>query len=175
MKNLALLFILSVVSYSCIAQRIVLSNSATIDPPKGMTKIPSKNISNTLGQKFAMTKYMSKAIKEHGDEIYTVDNMVIVVTSGRITREPGFLRRYKLALDETADFSSGYTSKIEMIAGKQVYTRQVIAESFNLYRFTAINSGEDTLVNGFIQFNESDRKRARVVLIDLIRGLKFNR
>jgi len=175
MRNLLLLFTLVIFSYSSKAQRIALSKTANVDLPKKMVSAQVKDAKSLITQRFSKTKSLSNLVATNLDKTYFVDNMVVMIKSASIPSEPGFLKTYQLAADETGLTINGYSSKIEKIDGKDVFVIDHISEGIKLYRFTTINSTEDQIVTGFVQHQAGDEIKARKLLEEVIKGLKFNK
>ena len=155
------------------AQRIVLSGSATIDPPKKFHKAQKSEISSMVTKRFGKTKYLSKTIQFSADKVYLIDDIVVFINSESMSRKPGFLKDRKLGFDDTYQNDKSYSSKIEAISGKDVLIMDMILEGLKMFNFTTTNSSEDFVVTGFVQYNLGEENKARTVLEDLIKGLKF--
>ena len=69
MKNLIILTLIIMISVSCIAQRITLSRSTTLEMPNQMIKVSKSNVSKIASNKFGKTKYLLQTIQNHPDKI----------------------------------------------------------------------------------------------------------
>lgn len=151
------------------AQRIALSKSTTIDPPKKMRKAEKKEISTLINSKYSSAPSLKRQIEFSSDKLYMVDDIVVVVNSSEITRQTGKLKSMKTAWESISKGLLNTSSKIESIAGKDVFVIDMISEGFKLYRFTVVNKNEDFLVIGFVQFKPGDELKGRKVLEDIIK------
>lgn len=69
--------------------------------------------------------------------------------------------------------SYGYKSAVETVNNNEVLTLHYYKENIGSYTFFVTNSTYDQMINGKIQFNKSDEKRARKILDNLLKSLKF--
>ncbi len=155
------------------AQRIALSGSASIDPQKKLYKVQKSEISSLVSKRFGKTKFLAKSILDNADRVYMVDDMVVIVNSASMPRTQGFLKGRKLMFDDVGLKLSNYSSKIETVSGKNVFVINEISEGLKICRFTTVNSSEDFVVIGFIQYNPGNEIKARSVLEDIIKGLNY--
>lgn len=155
------------------AQRIALSKSATIDPPKKLYKLQKSEIPSLVTKRFGKTKYLAKSIQDNSEKVYLIDDIVVLINPVPITRQLGYLKALKYATDDTFQGNKNYSSKIERIGGTDVFIIDQVAEGLKLYRFFTVNSSENFVVTGLVQYKPGDEAKARTVLNDLIKGLKF--
>ena len=174
MQSILAFLTLSLLCISCAAQKIVLSNTVSIEPPKKLLEADKNEISALVSKRFGKTKYLAKLIQNNPKKVYTIDDMVIFVNSDVVNNYPDFLKTYKMASDDVGLKIKGYSSKIENIGGRDVFVTDEVSEGQKLYRFTTVNRNEDFVVTGFIQYLPGQESKARTVLEDLIKGLKFD-
>ncbi len=159
-------------SFTGMAQRIALSGSASIDPPKKFRKAQQSERSSLVTKRFGKTKFLAKSIQDP-EKVYIVDDVILYINSTDVTAKTDALKELKVAFDDTFQGVKDYSSKIEKIGAKDVFVIDQVSEGLKLYRFTTINSYKNVVVNGFIQYNPGDEAKARTILEDLIKGLKF--
>jgi len=176
MKKLLILFTFVIFSYACMAQapRIALSKSASLQPPRKMRKAEKQELSSLANTRFSKAKSLSRLIEGLQDKVYLVDDIVVLVNSGNATKEKGLLASLQRASDASGLNSKGYASKIEKIAGKDVFVIDHETEGLKLYRFTLVNPNEDFVVTGFVEYKPGQEVKARKVLEDLVKGFKFD-
>lgn len=126
------------------AQRITLSGSATIDPPKKLHKAEKNEILSLVSKRFGKTKVLAKRIQDP-DKVYVFEDVVLYINSVRVTAKPNALTDLKTASDDTFQGVKNYSSKIESIDGKDVFIIDEVSEGLKLYRFTTINSTGNVL------------------------------
>lgn len=177
MKKLILLLTLTLYSLASIAQQIALSDKAIMEPPKKMRKLSKAEIGSVASQKFSKTRFLLDNIKNSPNQMYQIDDMVIFINTSESsqTTKPihGYLKKLKLATDNVHHSDKSYSSSIETIGGKNVFIMNHIMEGINLYNFFTINKAEEFVVNGYVQYNAGDEVKARAVLEDVIKGIKF--
>ncbi|MGY4383474.1 hypothetical protein ACVWYN_000493 [Pedobacter sp. UYP24] len=173
MKNIILFFTLIILSISCTAQRITLLDSVTLQLPKTMLKVSRENIPKLAAERFGKTKYIIRNILYNPGKVYTVDDIVVFINSAKMPKEKGKLKVLKLGFDDNNENNKNYSSKIETIDGKDVAIINEITEGLNVFRFVTVNPAEDFCIIGFVQYNPKDYSKAKVVLEDIIKGLKY--
>ncbi|RYE54805.1 MAG: hypothetical protein EOP48_11520 [Sphingobacteriales bacterium] len=173
MKSL-LLFAFITFSCSCMAQRVALSKSVSISVQKKLRKADAKELSSLVKNRLGKTKSLARAITSNQNNVFLGDDLIVLIKSIPIPKNPKILTELKLALDNSAEGLKNYTSKIENIDGREVYIVDQVTEGTKVYRFKTVNHSSDILVNGFIQYNPGDELKARKVLEDIIKGLKFD-
>ena len=161
------------ISVSCIAQRITLSRSTTLEMPNQMIKVSKSNVSKIASNKFGKTKYLLQTIQNHPDRIFTVGEMVILVNSVEVPQNKGVLKRLKAATDDVFHDDKSYSSNIVPIDGKDVLIINHINEGLNIIRFTTFNPSENFSVTGFIQYPLKDYDKAKATLKNIITGLIY--
>jgi hypothetical protein len=176
MKKLILLLVLTLNSLVSIAQQIALSDKAVMEPPKKMRKLSKAEIESVANQRFSKTRFLIDNIKNSPNQMYQIDDMVIFInTSESSQTKPihGYLKKLKLATDNVHHSDKSYSSSLEAVGDKNVFIMNHIMEGINLYRFFTINKAEEFVVNGYVQYNAGDEVKARSVLEDVIKGIKF--
>lgn len=174
MKNLLILLTLIIFSCSCMAQRIALSKSVSMSSQKKLHKADKKELSSLITNRLGKTKSLARSIGANPDNVYLIDDLVILVRSTSMPRDPGILEKLKSAIDDSARGFKDYSSKIENIDGRKVYVIDEVTEGVKVYRFRTVNRSEDIMVGGFIQYKQGDEIKARKALEDIIKGLKFD-
>ena len=174
MKNLFIFLTLTIIGCSCMAQRVAVSKSVSLSTQKKLRKADKKEITSLVTNKLGKTEYLARAITNNPDNVFLVDDLVVLVKSIPIPKNPKILTELKLALDNSAEGLKNYSSKIENIAGREVYLVDQVTEGIKIYRFRTVNRSGDILVNGFIQYKPGDELKARKALEDIIKGLKFD-
>lgn len=174
MKNLLTLLTLIIFIYSCTGRRIALSKSVSMATQKRLHKADKKEVSSIMTNRLGKTEGLARSIGSNPDNVYLLDDLVILVKATAIPRDQGILEKQRLARDDSARGLKDFSSKIENIGGRDVYVINQVTEGMKVYRLTTVNRSEDIIVGGFIQYNPGDELKARKALEDIIKGLKFD-
>ncbi|GAA4104945.1 hypothetical protein [Mucilaginibacter panaciglaebae] len=151
----------------CFGQQIEFANMASITPPGRMQKMQHSEVLNITHQKLGKHPSLQSFINDHPDNMYKVDNILVLVKT--VPKSPSF----KLETQRKLFQRSGSTS-IETLGGKKfLITFDTTLNDIAVYHFFCVNSSNTTQVGGLVTADIKDKEKAKAVIYDIVKGIKF--
>jgi|GEM_PF-2469050 len=159
-------------SITSIGQTIELQDVASVTPPsKKLIPISKDKIPEFAKEKFR-GKMVPYDILNNSDDVYAVDDILVRVRAFKGPANPDFTKAKK-SFDILNNGVKGGASSIETIDNKVVYIMWIPDEYLGTCYFACINKHHNVTITGKLEFNAGDEAKARSVLEDIIKGLKF--
>ncbi|HEY9534094.1 MAG TPA: hypothetical protein VIQ77_06135 [Mucilaginibacter sp.] len=151
------------------AQRIVLSNIASIDAPVGMRKMDKSSVLGSSKLKFQARPDLQERINRHANNIYRIDDVLIELHVFNRMPEPG--RAQSLRAMYASTFGP---TTLENLDNKQIIiTLDTLDHPADVYHFFCLNNDASIQAAGFVKFEPGDKDKARSILHDILKSMKF--
>jgi hypothetical protein len=169
----ALIIIIYCLAYTtlCIAQRIDLNDAISVSPTVKMTKL-SKNealSSNTFYKKSLIRSQMY----HNPDNTYRIDDITVSLNSEKGKIDPNKLLNAKTFYLYLSKANKKNWANIEIVNNRNVLIEYFEADDTAFFQFYTVNSSNTVIVAGQVEFNPGQQVKARGILDDLIKNVKF--
>ncbi|GAA4104932.1 hypothetical protein GCM10022392_33210 [Mucilaginibacter panaciglaebae] len=132
-----------------------------------MKKMQQTEVLNLTRQKLGKHPSLQSFINNHSEDVYKVGDIVVLLNT--IPR----LRSYKLDAQKILLRSTGPAS-IETVDGKRVLIGlDTTKTDVVVYHFYCVNSSNTTQVGGLVTADIKDKEKAKAVIYDIVKGIKF--
>ena len=153
--------------FTAFAQQLEFANMASITPPDRMQKMQQKEVLNMTRQKLGKHRSLQNFLNNYSKDVYKVGDIVVLLNT--IPR----LRSYKLDAQKILLRSTGPAS-IETLDGKRVLIGLDSTKTdVVVYHFYCVNSSNTTQVGGLVQADIKDKEKAKAIIYDIVKGIKF--
>lgn len=169
MKKIVSLAVVLFLSITCIGQRLNLSNVASIELPPKAIKLDTQKMSEYAHQKFSKRPDLQRLFDRHKNEIYKIDDILLQINAIKLqVAAPDRANQLRMQLTHIGP------TTLENIDDKQLVINFDYYEGTMCYRFFYFNKPASVQAGGILQFNPADKDKARSILYNLIKRLKFN-
>lgn len=156
-------------SVTCVGQRLNLSNVAYIELPGKMIRLDTQKVSEYSNRRFSKRPDLQRQFKRFKDETYKIENVLIQISAIKL-QVADLNRANQLRMQLT---HIGPTT-LESIDGKQLVISFDNYQGVMCYRYFYFNNSASIQAAGIVQFEPADRDKAKSILHDIIKRLKFN-
>jgi len=167
MKKIVIVLGFIIHCFTAFAQQLEFANMASITPPDRMQKMQQKEVLNMTRQKLGKHRSLQNFLNNYSKDVYKVGDIVVLLNT--IPR----LRSYKLDAQKILLRSTGPAS-IETLDGKRVLIGLDSTKTdVVVYHFYCVNSSNTTQVGGLVQADIKDKEKAKAIIYDIVKGIKF--
>lgn len=159
---IALLF-----TVTCFGQQIEFSNMASVKASSKMQKMQREDVLSTTGQRLAKQSFLRNYLNNNSNNMYSIDGIMILIKV--VPRTPSFkLQDQKLTLQTLGPANIETLNGNKFLLGLDTTNTDVA-----IYHFFCVNASNTTQVSGLITADEKDKEKAKAIVYDLIKGIKF--
>jgi hypothetical protein len=157
----------------CMAQRIELNDAISISPAAKMKKLSK---SEALASDTFYKKSLVRSQMYHNpDNTYRIDDITVSLNSEKGKIDSNKLTDLKASYLYLSRTNKKNWATIESVNNRNVLIKYFESDDTAFFQFFTVNSSNTVIVVGQVEFNPGEQVKARVILDDLIKNIKFKK
>jgi len=167
MKKIVIVLGFIILCFTGFAQQIEFANMAAITPPSRMQKLQQTEVKRITEQKLGKYPSLQNFLNSNSDNVYKAGDITILIKTTP-KRPSDKLKAFKLGLQSIGPAS------IETVDGKNfALGLDSTKVDVVVYRFFCVNSSNTIQVAGLVTADLKDKDKAKSIIFELIKGIKF--